>query len=86
MHKVKNGECLKNITNMFKVKNNQKYNLHNNNCDYSLEKPKTNFLKKSIGYSGPAIWNELPAEFKTSGISLPSHLELCSETDKHTIM
>ena len=46
MYKVKNGNCLTNITNMFNVKNNLQYNLRNNECDFTAEKPKTNFLKK----------------------------------------
>lgn len=49
---------------MFQVKNNQNCNLRDNNCDYFLEKPRTNFLKKSISYSGGKLWNELPTEFK----------------------
>ncbi len=52
MHKVTNGEYLENISSLFVVKNNENYNLRNNNIDYKLEKPKTNFLKKSISYSG----------------------------------
>ena len=70
MYKVKNGNCLTNITNMFNVKNNLQYNLRNNECDFTVEKPKTNFLKKSIGYSGVKTWNELPSELKHNGISL----------------
>ena len=52
------------------MKNNKNYNLRNNDCDFSIKKPKTNFLKKSIGYSGVKIWNELPTELKDNGISL----------------
>ena len=48
MYKVKNGNCLTNITNMFNVKNNLQYNLHNNECDFTAENPKTNFLKKVL--------------------------------------
>ena len=70
MYKVKNGKCLTSISNMFNVKNNLQYNLRNNECDYISEKPKTNFLKKSIGYSGVKTWNELPSELKHKGISL----------------
>ncbi len=42
MHKVANGEYLENISSLFVVKNNDNYNLRNNNIDYKLEKPKTN--------------------------------------------
>ncbi len=47
MHKVTNGEYLENISSLFVVKNNDTYNLRNNNIDYKLEMPKTNFLKKA---------------------------------------
>ena len=70
MHKVTNGEYLENISSLFVVKNNENYNLRNNNIDYKLEKPKTNFLKKSISYSGVKIWNELPVELKSNCLSL----------------
>jgi hypothetical protein len=46
MHKVTNGEYLENISSLFVVKNNNNYNLRNNNIDYKLEKPKTNFLNQ----------------------------------------
>ena len=48
MYKGKNGNCLTNITNMFNVKNNLQYNLRNNECDFTAEKPKTNFFKKVL--------------------------------------
>ena len=70
MYKAKNGKYLTTITDIFSVKNNENYNLRNNDCDFSIKKPKTNFLKKSIGYSGEKIWNELPTELKDNGISL----------------
>ncbi len=48
MHKVtNNGEYLENISSLFVVKNNENYNLRNNNIDYKLEKAKTNFFKKA---------------------------------------
>jgi hypothetical protein len=31
-----------------------------NNCKLYLEKPKTDFLKKSFSYRGVASWNSLP--------------------------
>ena len=70
MYKAKNGIYLTTITDIFNVKNNENYNLRNNDCDFSIKKPKTNFLKKSIGYSGVKIWNELPTELKDNDISL----------------
>ena len=36
--------------------------LRNNGINFQLDKPKTNFLKKSIRYSGAKCWNNLPNE------------------------
>ena len=62
MYKIKNGEYLANISNIFNVANNQAYSLRSNNTDYAFYKLKTNFLKKSISYSGAKTWNYLPAQ------------------------
>ena len=40
MYKIKNGEYLANISNIFNVTNNQAYSLRSNNTDYALDKPK----------------------------------------------
>jgi hypothetical protein len=42
------------------MKNNSNHNLRNNNTDFVLKKPKTNFMKKSITYSAASVWNDLP--------------------------
>jgi hypothetical protein len=36
------------------------YPLRSNNCKLYLEKPKTDFMKKSFSYRGSASWNNLP--------------------------
>ena len=82
MYKAKNGKYLTTITDIFNVKKNENYNLCNNDCEFSIKKPKTNFLKKSIGYSGVKIWNELPTELKDNGISLTRFKALLR--DRHT--
>ena len=46
MYKVRNGCFVENMTSMFNVADNKNYSLRCNNIDYSLDKPKTNFLKK----------------------------------------
>ena len=38
---------LRNISNLFVVKNNDNYNLRNNNIDYNLKSLKQTFLKKA---------------------------------------
>ena len=70
MHKVANGEYLEKVTSMFNLKNNVNHDLRNNNCDYILEKPRTNFLKKSISYLGAKVWNDLPNHLKDEKIPL----------------
>ena len=69
-HKVANGEYLEKISNLFVMKNNNNYNLRNNGIDYTLEKPRTNFLKRTISYCGAKMWNELPVELKANSLSL----------------
>jgi hypothetical protein len=36
--------------NLFEIKNYINYNLRSNGNEFTLQKPKTNFMKKSIGY------------------------------------
>ena len=40
-----------------------------NNRDFILDKPNTNFMKKSISYAAPSAWNNLPSEAKGAEIS-----------------
>ena len=47
-------------TNIFKICLNDMYPLRSNNCELYLEKPKTDFMKKSFSYRGAASWNNLP--------------------------
>ena len=70
MYKIKNDEYLANISNSFNFANNQAYSLSSNNTDYAFDKPKTNFLKKSISYSAAKTWNDFPRSLKASNISL----------------
>jgi hypothetical protein len=50
MYKAKRNELLENLMNLFEIKNNINYNLRSNGNEFILRKPKTNFMKKSIGY------------------------------------
>ena len=36
------------------------YNLRSNEAIFYLQKPNTNFMKKSISYLGEMLWNQLP--------------------------
>ena len=70
MHKDANGEYPGKISNLFLIKNNDNYNLRNNGIDYTLQKPRKNFLKKGVSYCGAKMWNELPVELKANSLSL----------------
>ena len=69
MHKVRNNELAESVTSMFSISNNPNYNLRSNKINFDLPRPKTNFSKKSISYSGPMLWNSLPKHAKDRDIS-----------------
>ena len=48
MHKVRNDIMPSFLTNLFKIKINDRYDLRSNNNNYVLGKPKTNFMKKAL--------------------------------------
>ena len=48
------------LTEMFNFCSNETYNLRSNFFQLSLEKPNTNFLKKSFSYRAAKSWNSLP--------------------------
>ena len=58
-------ECPKNICNMFRISNNENYNLRYNNLMLRLSKPKTNAMKKAFSYEGAKVWNNQSAEYKS---------------------
>ncbi len=69
MRKIRNNELPISTTNMFDIKTNSRYNLRSNNRDFTLDKPNTNFMKKSISYAASSAWNKLPLEAKGLGIT-----------------
>ena len=58
------------LTEMFKIRENQIYDLRSNYKNFALQKPETNFMKKSISYSTAFLWNSLPDLVKETNISL----------------
>ena len=70
MYKINKGLKAESMTNRFKHSNNQRYSFRSHANNYFLPKLNTNFLKKSISYSGAASWNKLPKEFKKDNVSL----------------
>ena len=57
------------MNNLFEIVNNQNYNLHSNGNDFLLQKPKTNYMKKSITYNGAIALNKLPNNVKAANMS-----------------
>ena len=55
---------------MFHINRNDNYNLRNNNVDYALPKPKTDFMKESRSYSAVSLWNSLPEATKINDVSI----------------
>ena len=63
MHRIRNEKMPSSISNMFKIRINDRYDLRSNNNNYDLGKPETNFYEKSL-------WNDLSIAAKEKGISL----------------
>ena len=70
MYKIKNNKFSECMTSMFNTSKNNNYNLRNNDVDFPIPKPNTNFLKRSISYSGVNLWNGLPKCAKEKQISI----------------
>jgi hypothetical protein len=64
------NELPENLMDLFEIKNNINYNLRSNGNEFTLQKPKTNFMKKSISYNGAKTWNNLPRCVKTSDATI----------------
>ena len=63
-HKVKSNELPASMNNVFKIANNQIHILRINGNDFLLQKPKTNYMKKSITYNGAIAWHKLSNDEK----------------------
>ena len=70
MYKAKRNELPENLMNLFEIKNNINYNLRSNGNEFTLQNPKTNFMKKSISCNGAKTWNNLPRCVKTSDATI----------------
>ena len=49
------------------TQNYSNYNLRNSERKLALPKPRTNYLKGSVSYSGATLWNNLPKSLKEVG-------------------
>ena len=68
MYKILNDLSAPKLSNSFVKLNNTNinYNLRNIESDVALPKPYTNFLKRSLKYSGAILWNKPSYEAKTA--------------------
>ncbi len=68
MYKVLGNHTAPNLKDLFSRRNASQniYDLRNSETDLSLKKPKTEFLKKTFGYSGAILWNSLPQDVKAA--------------------
>ena len=54
------------------------YNLRNSDHRFYLPKPRTEYIKKSISYSGAKLWNNLSSEVRNS-VSINTFHSLISD-------
>ena len=61
MYKILNGHSAPNLKKLFNKRNEiqTSYNLRNNQTDITLPNPKTEYLKRTLGYNGAKLWNSL---------------------------
>ena len=67
MYKLLNDHTAPNLKDLFRKKYKTRqsaFNLRNSETDSMLAKPKTEFLKRTFGYRGATLWNNLPQELK----------------------
>ena len=67
MPKVVNGSSPDYLSEMFtNVNETHHYNLRNSNLNLKITVPKTEYMKRSLIYSGATLWNSLPSTVKQS--------------------
>ena len=64
MYKILNDHSAPNLKQLFNKRNEVQtsYNLRNNQTDITLPSPKTEYLKRALGYNGAKLWNSFPTE------------------------
>ncbi len=65
MYKITHSQAPVALTEIFE-NSQQIYNLRNNEFKLYLPKPNTEYLKKSIGFCGAKLWNELSGNLRTA--------------------
>ena len=57
MDKVESNKLPTSMNNLFQIANNPNYDFRSNANDFLVQKPKTNYMKKSTTYNGVIVWN-----------------------------
>ena len=63
MYKTMNDLAPEYLQSLFSQRHSA-YNLRNSEGRLTLSKPSTNYLKRSLSYSGAMLWNNLPKNLK----------------------
>ena len=63
MFKILKGNARSYLKSLFSVRTLE-YDFRNNRSKLNIPKPRTNYLKRSICYSGALLWNNLPQEIR----------------------
>ena len=63
MFKIINGDAPSYLQNLFSVRGSG-YNLRDSEIKLNLPKPRTNYLQRSLCYSGALLWNSLPQNIR----------------------
>lgn len=67
MYKIVNGEAPTHLQQLFSfVNDTHGYNLRNSDINLKIPLPHTDYSKRSLAYSGPVLWNNLPSSIKTT--------------------
>ena len=63
MFKILKGHTPSYLQNLFSLRGTR-YNFRNSEVKLNLPKPRTNFLKRRLSYSGARLWNSLPQDIR----------------------
>jgi hypothetical protein len=61
--KILKGHTPSYLQNIFSLRGTR-YNFRNSEVNLNLPKPRTNFLKRSLSYSGARLWNSSPQDIR----------------------
>ena len=65
MFKIIKGLFPAYLQDLFNIRST-KYNLRDSEIKLNLPKPRTNYCKRALGYSGALLWNNLPVHLRKS--------------------